>query len=131
MTEISEPAKQMAADLANAEMVRLDLMPTWEAASFDPSKGASAFSVTIARLCARFIAMQEDMGHIDRLCRGTTTIKEIATIAARYRVEADPLERLARDTIEPIWSNGTPSREDVIAAVFSALKRGLELGAAK
>ena len=77
MTEISEPAKQMAADLANAEMVRLDLMPTWEAASFDPSKGASAFGVTIARLCQTAIERDALLARMQEDSCGWTTISEI------------------------------------------------------
>ena len=81
-------------------------------------------------------AIKADMAEIDRIALrhawGSDTFLngptgKVAAIAARYR-EADPLAQIARDVIEAIWQNGTPSRENVIAAVRAAIKLGIEVG---
>ena len=131
MTHIHEPAKQMAADLANAEL--LDPKISYGPLDFEGPRSATA--TALARICARTIErgarlarMEADMGRIDRLLAavGRASVadaREASAIAARWRVEADPLEAEADNLISMDQSTRV--------IILAALKRGLELGAAK
>ena len=151
MTEITDHAKQMAADLANAEFRVIPKAYVWKADDFTGGIG-----LALARLCARTIErdarlarMEADMAEIDRLAIGYDwstaqgdSTRQAAAIAARYRVEAGALLIEARKMVAARSVNAVP---DYIAEVLAgkydagadvqwaheALKRGLELGRAK
>lgn len=149
--DIPEPAKQMAADLANAE---------WELRGASPGRvkyGPELFGReatydsqrALARLCARTIErdallarMQEDMariyGLLDTASWTDPSIGTVQTIAARYRVEADPLVHVdcsctCADKC-PQRRAGCESKCRIPvrqSALVELAKRGLELGTAK
>ena len=135
MTDLPEPAKQMAADLVG---------PCWQAMNGAEQQRVlqhcartierdAADAGVRAQCDARLEKALADLREIDGLLGSEispahdSAFNQAATIAARYRVEADPLADCLRGGVdEPeVWANELRRHFDITP------KRGLELGRAK
>ncbi len=130
MTEITEAARRMAVDLVDTEADTLGVDRTGFIASDCGPKFPSMSA--LARLCTRFIAMQGDMAEIDQLLvptpfsRLNVSVMNVQAIAAKHRVETDPLVSAIKAANEHLIV-GETDFANVLRAELS--KRGLMITA--
>lgn len=110
-TEITEAGRELAAELANAERRAEGREDMWLAKDFQGASDANAF----ARLATVHLAMRKGMERIDAIARKNNwhicdpETSEAAQIAARWRVETDPLveafQRMPATFDAQIWAD--------------------------
>lgn len=142
-TEITEAGRELAAELANAEGIG---SYRHEASDFDERTSAAAVAA-LARLATVHLAMKGDMAEVHTIARNysglSKGVAKIEDIAARWRVETDPLliearEICAKDReksgaryLAQAHRDGTHDDVPMTTIALAALKRGIELAKAQ
>lgn len=132
MTPTTE-GKQLAVDLANAAREEMGHEPVWKAADFNIFMGS--IERAFIRLATEHLALKAehekalaDLREIAVLLENApdipSVIADAKAIAAKWRVETDPLVAVI-DAIEGQWLRGEITSREALEATA---KRGYEIG---